>query len=474
MDPPLPPLPNINDDTVGSVNVAAASSDLVSSPSANALSVVDDFFGSAFSDNGELDDGFLGEGSVGDDGNRTVNSGRNIFELDQEGVFPDDGAEENDVSAFGVPFPAEQPFFENRYHNQKENHEDEGYDSEGNLPHFADVDGDDIDAYDETPIDRSDAPSSVLVGPLTLEAVGGLGVKELKDELRKRGRSITGKKIELVARLKDAIASNVPVSSGDGAARPDSMTGLDMGAKWVLLTRHDVPVPEPINEDLSLRPPTERDGGQVTPKFGFVETFDRMPFTGTTELMRYARPRGASSSNRQKGDKGKKRRLSPVRQGHPSVGIKPRVLGGPNNEFIKRYGLDEVSHPMDWFTAFMPLTPDMNRENPAKANVKGDGVSIFAVSNWTQYSNLKAHMVGAGKKGHIFAGKYKPFNDTEILQMLGIYIIDGLAPSHQLVQKMQSQSKQPMHGNDKIAARSGRDISNSIVRFATSLGSKIL
>ncbi len=191
-----------------------------------------------------------------------------------------------------------------------------------------------------------------------------------------------------------------------------------------------------------------------------------MPFTWTTEQMRYARPRGALSSNRQKGDKGKKRRLSPIWQGHPSVGIK--------SSCIKPYGLDKASHPMDWFTAFMPLTPDMNWENHAKANVKGDGVSIFAFSNWTQYSNLKAQMVGAGKKGHIFAGKYKSFNDTEILQMLGIYIIDGLAPSHQLVQKMQSQSKQPMHGNDKIAARSGRDISNSIVRFATSLGSKIL
>ena len=44
MDPPLPPLPPINNNTVGSVNVAVESFDLVDSPSAIAVSVADDFF----------------------------------------------------------------------------------------------------------------------------------------------------------------------------------------------------------------------------------------------------------------------------------------------------------------------------------------------------------------------------------------------------------------------------------------------
>ena len=35
--------------------------------------------------------------------------------------------------------------------------------------------------------------------------------------------------------------------------------------------------------------------------------------------------------------------------------------------------------------------------------------------------------------------------------MLGVYIVDGLAPSSQLVMKMQPQSKSPTHGNDRIA-----------------------
>jgi hypothetical protein len=34
---------------------------------------------------------------------------------------------------------------------------------------------------------------------------------------------------------------------------------------------------------------------------------------------------------------------------------------------------------MDWFLAFMPMTPDMNKEDLAAANVKGDWTTKFAV-----------------------------------------------------------------------------------------------
>ena len=50
MDLPLPPLPPINEDTVGSVNVAVECFDLDDSASAIAVSVADYFFRSAFSE----------------------------------------------------------------------------------------------------------------------------------------------------------------------------------------------------------------------------------------------------------------------------------------------------------------------------------------------------------------------------------------------------------------------------------------
>jgi len=153
MDPHLPPLPPINNNTVGSVNVAVELSDLDDSASAIAASVADDFFRSAFSESGGLQDRFLGEGSPDDNGKNTDESPTSTSAAPyQVGVLQDEVVAENEVLASGVSFPTEQPFFENRYHNQKENQNEEGYDSEGNLPHFADVEEDDMEAYDEASI----------------------------------------------------------------------------------------------------------------------------------------------------------------------------------------------------------------------------------------------------------------------------------------------------------------------------------
>ena len=84
--------------------------------------------------------------------------------------------------------------------------------------------------------------------------------------------------------------------------------------------------------------------------------------------------------------KDKKMKCSSTRHGQLVAGIEPRVLGSKNMDFLKCYGLSENSHPMDWFMAFMPLMADMNKEDLAKANVRGDGVSALAISNWTQYT----------------------------------------------------------------------------------------
>ena len=76
---------------------------------------------------------------------------------------------------------------------------------------------------------------------------------------------------------------------------------------------------------------------------------------------------------------------------------------------------------MDWFTALMPLTSDANLEDPLKANVRGDGRTKFAVSNWTAYSNMKAAMANAGHEGSIFAGKHKEFQEGGVEKMIGCY-----------------------------------------------------
>ena len=55
-------------------------------------------------------------------------------------------------------FPSEIPKVHNRFSNQDEALNDDGYDSEVNLPYFADKDVDDMEGYNELPI-GVDAPT---------------------------------------------------------------------------------------------------------------------------------------------------------------------------------------------------------------------------------------------------------------------------------------------------------------------------
>ena len=106
---------------------------------------------------------------------------------------------------------------------------------------------------------------------------------------------------------------------------------------------------------------------------------------------------------------------------------------------------------MAWFNALLPQTPKDNNEKLKDIDVKGYGKTKFAMSNWTSYTNMKASIANAGEEGHIFAGKYKTFKNNDLAQIIGVYILDGLATSYRLIQKMQSKSKQRNHGNDFIA-----------------------
>ena len=94
--------------------------------------------------------------------------------------------------------------------------------------------------------------------------------------------------------------------------------------------------------------------------------------------------------------KGKK--LSPTQMQRPMVDIVKKYQGGPNKSFLKKHGLDENSHPADWFNALMPLTPKDNLEHLSDVDVKGDGKTKFAISNWTPYTNQKASMENAGEE----------------------------------------------------------------------------
>ncbi len=105
--------------------------------------------------------------------------------------------------------------------------------------------------------------------------------KELKGKLKRKGWTIRGKKEDLINMMAMAIESNVPVTA-TAIEQYASLIGLDVTAKWELLTAGHLLVPEPRNEDARMSLPTECNA-PTNPKFSFKETFDCMKFTGTLD-----------------------------------------------------------------------------------------------------------------------------------------------------------------------------------------------
>ena len=56
--------------------------------------------------------------------------------------------------------------------------------------------------------------------------------------------------------------------------------------------------------------------------------------------------------------RGKKGSLSSAADRRAGVKVIPgaRVDGGPNKDHLKKYGLTERSHPMDWLNSILPMT----------------------------------------------------------------------------------------------------------------------
>jgi hypothetical protein len=94
-------------------------------------------------------------------------------------------------------FPSKVPTLTKCFTNQDEELNVNGYDSDGNLPYFANEQYDNIEGYAEDVIGAIDnplLPPALVAAPgLTVESVMKLVVKDLKNELKKRGRAITGK-----------------------------------------------------------------------------------------------------------------------------------------------------------------------------------------------------------------------------------------------------------------------------------------
>ena len=78
-----------------------------------------------------------------------------------------------------------------------------------------------------------------------------------KIRVKKGGQSVSGSKGPLAQLLKDVIKSGLEVSEDEVVQQDSCMNNLDVTAYWMLLTPNPVSIPEPINEEDRLRPPTK-------------------------------------------------------------------------------------------------------------------------------------------------------------------------------------------------------------------------
>ncbi len=143
-----------------------------------------------------------------------------------------------------LKFPTTRPLAPNRFTNQNEEKIDTGYDSKGGLiyiPKGLNEDNEGLNLLKQATnfgtYDKS-SNSEFTHGNISIDDVKKMNMKDIEEELKKRGRATSGKKEDLVNRLVAAIESRVPVTASV-IARHESMTGLDVTAMWQLLTPED-------------------------------------------------------------------------------------------------------------------------------------------------------------------------------------------------------------------------------------------
>ena len=345
------------------------------------------------------------------------------------------------------------------YQNQSDLHYKDGYDSDGHNAPWLNNNRDINDLIDDNepslPLrnEVEAAPEASTPNPnptppplptLTEDQAKQLKVKELKDELKKRGLTVSGQKSVLLERLIDAIRKNIGYieegaggdndggrGGGGGGQRNQADPTFDVGSYWELLPQDGAIIQEDFTIDggEDFYAPTVPQGEDVNnhvQKINYSCKFDRPVFTGKALL-----PKKTASG----------KRIKTRSNGEPIYEKVPCYETVPNIEWCKEFELDLKSHPAEWFGAFLPIRNKRGMTNAYASNA-------FTMENVLSWTNTKAQMQNAG-----LGGKYKDFTNftlAELLRHFGLYLFQGLSPSPQIEMKFKSTTEDPVNGNDFI------------------------
>ena len=387
------------------------------------------------------------------------------------------------TTATQIPFSPHRKTL-NDFRNNESKFED-GYDSDGAAGPFFDCleeEGDQI--YEEEDLDLLDAMNAMIMEddkekegdvvdveeeeevpkhvPIADNILVKLKVAELRLELRMRNCPVSGKKPELVCRLREALAKEIPVNVA--LQNKETDTGKEKlnqifhpTAFWKELQCEKDATAEPENPTFNnAYAPTMKDahattmggGNDYIPlKHNFTEIFERQEFDGKYEEV----------------EKFANGTIKKHRDGSPILKVVRRTRGKPNLSFVKKHQLSSQSHPADFVEAFLPF-----RKNRLSDGSNKKYVSIELMTKWT---NLKAELSGAGDGGTIHRD-FRRFSPKELRQHLGLYIFNGLSPAPRVEYKFRPHSQDAVHGNDFIYHSFGPNAERRHRHFKTFLAAQ--
>ena len=146
---------------------------------------------------------------------------------------------------------------------------EQGYDSNGYLPNFGEIEEEDhfepavqSGITHDNPTVNLDSVELATEGAafvlITEEDMNKMKVDELKAELKKRGLAVRGKKDELKEKLKKAMEDKVPVLATATSEPTRANQGFAEGTFWQFLHPEDEAVPDPTEGTDFFRPLIKR------------------------------------------------------------------------------------------------------------------------------------------------------------------------------------------------------------------------
>ena len=217
---------------------------------------------------------------------------------------------------------------------------------------------------------------------LDAATINGMKVVELREELKKRGIKVTGKKAELQTRLLEGVLAGVEILAARPVEESDNSAGdaFHPGAYWKLLE----PSGPAVNESemtidgVRFREPTmpaeehELNRDDRPKKRNYSEIFDRAPFTRSALLP----VRNSNGTLKRKNT------------GEYVYAMQVTTVTVPDLEYLFAIGIDFESEPPDWFNIYFP-----------KDRVKGTHPKAVTMDEFTAWANIKAMIANAGIRG---------------------------------------------------------------------------